>query len=144
ASPGVPAFAIADITKVKAAFGVPDTMLRHVHIGDIEKLATESYPDEPFEGRISLIAPSADPKSRVFEVDVTLPNADGRLKPGMITSLSLPLADGIPTMPLVPIGAIIVAPGHADRFAVYVVEVHDGATVAKAREVELGEFLGRV
>jgi RND family efflux transporter MFP subunit len=144
ASPGVVAFAIADVTKVKAAFGVPDTMLRHVHIGDVEKLATESYPDETFEGRISLIAPSADPKSRVFEVDVTLRNPDGRLKSGSIASLSLPLAEDAPALPLVPVAAIVQSPTHADKFAVFVVETHDGATVAKAREVEVGDFLGRV
>ena len=39
-------------------------------------------PGETLQGRITRISPSADPNSRVFEVEAALPNPDGRLKVG--------------------------------------------------------------
>ena len=144
AAPGTVAFSVADVSSVKAVFGVPDTMLPRVRLGATQTVATEAYPT-PFAGRISRIAPSADPKSRVFEVEVTVGNADGRLKPGMVAALSVDTsAPQIADEPLVPLSAIVRAPAHAGKFAVFVVEDAGGKSVARAREVDLGEYLGRV
>ncbi|HEY0193262.1 MAG TPA: efflux RND transporter periplasmic adaptor subunit [Kofleriaceae bacterium] len=145
AAPGTVAFAVADVGSVKAAFGVPDTVLPRVHLGAPLAITTEAYPNVSFEGRISLIAPSADPRSRVFEVDVTIPNPDGRLKPGSVAALALEGAgDTSPAAPLIPLSAIVRAPKHAARFAVFVVDTSAGHPVVRARDVELGEYLGRV
>jgi multidrug efflux system membrane fusion protein len=146
AAPGTVAFAVADVGTVKAAFGVPDVVLPRVHLGAPLTITTEAFPGEKFEGRISLIAPSADPKSRVFEIDVTIPNADGRLKPGSVAALSLEGGGdaATATAPLIPLSAIIRSPGHPAQFAVFVVETAGGRSVVHARDVELGEYLGRV
>jgi len=145
AAPGTVAFAVADVGSVKAAFGVPDVVLPRVHLGAALTITTEAYPGEKFEGRISLIAPSADAKSRVFEIDVTIPNADGRLRPGSVAALSLEGAgDTASAAPLIPLSAIIRSPGHAAQFAVFVVDTTGGHAVVHARDVELGEYLGRV
>jgi multidrug efflux system membrane fusion protein len=146
AAPGTVAFAVADVGSVKAAFGVPDVVLPRVHLGAAMTITTEAYPGEKFEGRISLIAPSADPKSRVFEIDVTIPNADGRLKPGSVAALSLEGGGDAATAsaPLIPLSAIVRSPGHPAQFAVFVVDPAGGHPVVHARDVELGEYLGRV
>ena len=145
ASPGTVAFVVADVATVKAAFGVPDVVLPRVHLGAPLTITTEAYPGEKFEGRISLIAPSADPRSRVFEIDVTIPNADGRLKPGLVAALSLEGADGATApAPLIPLSAIVRSPAHAGQFAVFVVDTTAGKPIVRARDVELGDYLGRV
>ncbi len=146
ASPGTIAFSVADVGSVKAVFGVPDTVLPRIHLGAVLTITTEAYPGVKFQGRISLIAPSADPRSRVFEVAVTIPNPDGRLKPGSVASLSLEGVVDASTdaAPLIPLSAIIRSPLHNDRFGVFVVDEVAGKTSAHAREVELGEYLGRV
>ena len=145
AAPGTVAFSVADVGSVKAAFGVPDVVLPRVHLGAAMTITTEAYPGEKFEGRISLIAPSADAKSRVFEIDVTIPNADGRLRPGSVAALSLEGGgDAASAAPLIPLSAIIRSPGHAAQFAVFVVETTGGHPIVHARDVELGEYLGRV
>ena len=41
-------------------------------------------PGTEFEGQITAVFPAADPKSRVFNVEVTIPNPKGLLQPGMI------------------------------------------------------------
>jgi RND family efflux transporter MFP subunit len=144
AAPGTVAFAVADVSTVKAAFGVPDNVLPRIHLGAPQMMTTDAFPGVQFDGRISLIAPAADPRSRVFEVEVTIPNADGRLKPGMVASLSLEGAtDQNAAAPLVPLAAIVRSP-HAGQFAVFVVEKSGTELIAHARDVELGEYLGQV
>lgn len=143
AAPGTVAFSIADVASVKAVFGVPDTVLPRLTLGAPLAVTSEAYPGERFAGRISLIAASADSRSRVFEVDVLLPNSDGRLKVGSVAALELPTAPRAPE-PLIPLSAIVRSPHAGARFAVFTVEGGPGATIARARDVELGEFLGSV
>ena len=47
-----------------------------------------------FAGRVTAIAPAADAQSRVFDVEVTIPNQDGRLRPGMIGTVAVGHAGG--------------------------------------------------
>lgn len=157
AAPGTIAFSIADVRSVKAVFGVPDTDLARVHLGAAQSVTSDALVGLELRGRITRIAPSADPKSRVFEAEVLIPNADDRLKIGMVVALSL--GDGEaprgvatpaskPDTPLVPLSAIVrPAPG-SSSFAVFVVDDAPGGApgkgVAHARIVELGEYLGRV
>jgi RND family efflux transporter MFP subunit len=145
AGPGTVAFSVADVGSVKAVFGVPDTVLPRIQLGAVETITTDAYPGVKFQGRISLIAPSADPRSRVFEVAVTIPNSDGRLKPGSVASLALEgEAASAANEPLIPLSAIIRSPKSKDRFGVFVVDEGGATAVAHAREVELGEYLGKV
>jgi multidrug efflux system membrane fusion protein len=146
AAPGTPAFTIADVSSVKAVFAVPDTILPHVHLGAAQAVLADAFAGVTFQGRISRIAPSADPRSRVFEAEVMIPNSDQRLRSGMVASLSLDgVVDGAGArpLPLVPLAAIVRAPGKATGFAVFVVAEEAGQTVAHAREIEVGEYLGR-
>jgi multidrug efflux system membrane fusion protein len=142
------AFTVAEIRNVKVVFGVPDTVLPRIALGATQDITTEAYRDVKFKGRITRVDPTADPKSRVFEVEVTIPNDDGRLKTGMIAALSL--ADAVVAtgaQPLVPLSAIVRSPAHPGQFAVYLVEGDPGGTgrgTARARDVELGDYLGSV
>ena len=144
-APGTIAFTVADVSSVKAKFGVPDTMLSRIEMGATESVTTDAYPGETFAGRVTLISPSADPNSRVFEVHVTIDNADGRLKVGSVASLALSAARDaeLSKAPLVPISAIVRSPRDPAKFAVFVVERRGGKPFAKARDVEVADYLGR-
>src|ERR1700682_2398272 len=87
-SPSSAAFTIADISSAKATFGVPDYALSRVRLGQQLSIALQDYVT-PFVGRVTSISPSADPRNRVFAIEVTVANRGSRLKPGMIASLSL-------------------------------------------------------
>ena len=118
-----------------------------VQLGAVQKVTVDAYPGVTFEGRISRISPSADARSRVFEAEVLLPNGDGRLKAGTVAALSLEAAPGAQQgsdAPLVPLAAIVRAPNKAQGFAVFVIDDVNGQSVAHTREIELGEYLGRV
>jgi len=143
-APGTVAFSIADVDNVKAVFGVPDVLLKQIQVGAAQKVTADAFPGVEFEGKVSRLAPSADQRSRVFEVDVTIPNGEGKLKAGMVASLSInPAANSEADVPLIPLGAIV-RPPSGKGFAVFIVENKDKVLRARAREVELGEYLGRV
>jgi RND family efflux transporter MFP subunit len=141
-STGATGFTLADLTSVKAAFGVPDLALQSLKLGDTLKVSSDALPGEEMSGQISRISPSADQNSRVFDVEVTIPNPEGKLKPGMIASLSV--SEGATTqieVPVVPLTAVTRAKDNAG-YAVLVIEQRDGKPVARMRAVTLGESFG--
>lgn len=143
AAPGTVAFAIADVTSVKAVFGVPDVFLSRIQLGATQRVTTDALPGVELAGKVSRLAPSADQKSHVFEVDVTIPNLDGKLKAGMVVALSVDRTKLEPDGLFVPLTAIVRAPD-GKGFAVFAIEQQGSATIVRAHTVELGEYLGRV
>ena len=138
---GSPAFVLADTHLVKAVFGVPDTRVNQVKLGAPQTISTTSLPEE-FHGRITSVSPSADPKSRVFSIEVTIPNPDNRLKPGMIATLALRAAGRPEPVTVVPLSAVVRSTEHPDGFAVFVVSQQAGKTLVHERSVEIGDTLG--
>jgi RND family efflux transporter MFP subunit len=140
---GATGFTLADLTSVKAAFGVPDLALQSLKLGDTLKVTTDALPGEEMRGHISRISPSADQNSRVFDVEVTIPNPEGKLKPGMIAALSVGETSGVMTaVSVVPLTSITRAKDNANSYAVLVVEQRDGKQYARMRAVTLGESFG--
>ena len=58
---------------VKAVFGVPDTAMRTLKLGSPQTVTTEALP-ESFNGHVTSISAAADPKSRVYSVEVPFDN----------------------------------------------------------------------
>jgi RND family efflux transporter MFP subunit len=140
---GYGAFVLADLASVKAVFGVPDTSLKNLKLGDTLTITSDATPGTEFTGQISRIAPSADQNSRAFEVEVTIPNEEGLLKPGMIASLNTSerTAEQASSL-IVPLTAITHAPENPEAYAVMVTEEREGKTFAQLRPVTLGESVG--
>jgi RND family efflux transporter MFP subunit len=135
-SPSSAAFTIADISSAKATFGVPDYALSRVRLG--QQLSISLQDDvTPFVGHVTSISPSADTRNRVFAIEVTVANHSGRLKPGMIASLSLGESSRS-SAPSVPLSAIVPYPSEPGRFAVMVAQERAGKWTASLREVQLG------
>ncbi len=144
AAAGTVGFVIADTTSVKAVFGVPDTIVRDLKIGQPLAVGVEAVPGARLAGRITAISPSADPQSRVFDVEVTIPNPAGRLRSGMIASVETPYegsskAAGTPAVPLT---SILKSPSDPNSYAVFVLAGETDRAVAKIRNVTLGEVFG--
>jgi len=135
-SPSTAAFTLADISSAKATFGVPDYALSRVRLGQQLSVAVQDDVT-PFVGHITSISPSADPRNRVFAIEVTVANPGGRLKPGMIASLSLGESSRS-SAPSVPLSAIVPYPSEPGQFAVMVAEERAGKWIASPREVQLG------
>jgi multidrug efflux system membrane fusion protein len=134
-SPSTSAFTIADISRVKIAFGAPDYVLSRVHLGQELKIQTENDA-APATGRVTSISPAADTRNRIFAVEVTVSNRDRHLRPGMIASISL---GEVPHSSIsIPLSAIVPFPSEPEQFAVMVAQQRAGTLVANLRKVRLG------
>jgi RND family efflux transporter MFP subunit len=136
ASPSSAAFTIADTSAVKATFGVPEDALSLVHLGQNLTLQVQNDASQ-YSGRVTSISPSADARSRVFTIEVTLANHRKTLKPGMITSVELGGKREV-SQPSVPLSAIVPYPGESGQFAVVVAEQQLGQWKAHIRRVTVG------
>jgi RND family efflux transporter MFP subunit len=140
ASPSAAAFSITDISSVKATFGVPEDTLELVHLGQPLTLQMQNDSAQ-YAGRVTSISPSADARSRVFTIEVTLANRQNKLKPGMIASIELGGRRAAPEAS-VPLSAIVPYPGGAEQFAVVVAEQSSGQWRAHLRQVRVGATHG--
>jgi RND family efflux transporter MFP subunit len=141
--PATNGFTLADTRSVKAVFGVPDISMNRVRLGQHLSILTDTFP-QSFDGRVSAISPAADPKSRVFSVEVTIPNPHNRLKSGMIASLAVAGPQLTQSVLAVPLSAVIRDPGQANGFAVMVAEGSGDAQTARLRPVEVGDIYGNM
>jgi len=141
--PATNGFTLSDTRSVKAVFGVPDTSIRRIKAGQMLMISTDAL-SRPVMGRVTSISPSADQRSRVFSVEISIPNPKNELKAGMIASLTL---DGqqLPQAVLaVPLSAVIRDPGRQNGFAVLMVKEESGSTIARLQPVELGDTHGNL
>lgn len=143
--PGTGGFVLADITQVKVVFGAPGQLAQRLRIGATLEVTTEALPSERFTGRITRISSTADLKSRVFDVELTIANPQGRLKPGMVAALGVSDPDGAAMAAdalTVPLSAVVRSKTSADGYALFVIEERGGATTVRLREVTLGQPVG--
>jgi multidrug efflux system membrane fusion protein len=144
ANPGTAAFVLADLSRVKAVFGVPDGTVQRVKLGAPFAITSDAYAGAEFAGRVTAVSPSADAQSRVFNVEVTIPNPDRRLKAGMIASVEVGAAgaaeipEGSPTVSV----SAVVKSGKPGAFAVFVADGPDAGATARSRDVTLGRISG--
>jgi RND family efflux transporter MFP subunit len=141
--PATNGFTLADTQSVKAVFGVPDISMNRVRLGQHLSIITDAFP-QSFAGRVSAISPAADPKSRVFSVEVTIPNPHDRLKSGMIASLALEGSQLPQSVLAIPLSAVIRNPGSANGFAVLIAEGGGDTETARLRAIELGDIYGNM
>jgi RND family efflux transporter MFP subunit len=133
---GTPAFVLADARVAKVSFGVPDLALAHFKPGDALTVTAEALPDREFHGRVTSIAASADPASRVFAVEVSIPNSDQALKIGMVATVILAGVQDPSPQPSVPLAAVVRSPG---GYGVYTVDRGDRV---RLQPVTLGPVRG--
>jgi RND family efflux transporter MFP subunit len=139
---GTGAFALDDTRVVKMNFGVPDSMLAHLKLGAAAPVQLEALQGRTLTGRITEIAASANRESRVFNVEVTLPNRDRSLKVGMIAAIRIEQANA-QNVPVVPLTALMTAQSGSNSFSVFTVEERDGKQFAQLKSVRVGETYGK-
>lgn len=141
---GIVAFTLADTAALKAVFGVPALLVTRLRVGRPLTLSFEALPGAEFRGPITRIDPAADTKSRVFDVEVTLPNPQDQLKIGFIGALEIGEERSTGAPPVVPMTAIVRPKEDPTGYAVFVVQEQDGKHVARVRKVKPGDTVGNM
>lgn len=113
----LPILTIAQVNPVKIVINVSESELSKVHKGMPATITFDTYGDEVFNGTVSLTMPTVDPATRTFGVEVTLPNNDNRVLPGMFGRVTLNL--GTANHVVVPDKAVVKQPGSGNNY-VYV------------------------
>ncbi|MDR3147129.1 MAG: efflux RND transporter periplasmic adaptor subunit [Treponema sp.] len=80
---------IMDISRVLAVFFVQEQDIRSLGLGSALHIDIPSL-DLAYDTGITEISPVADPQSGNFSVKAELPNAEGRVKPGMFVKCRIP------------------------------------------------------
>jgi len=81
--PGASLFRLADLSTVWASVRIYEKDLAVVQPGVEAVLRTQAFPGEEFQGRLVLIGPTMEDKTRTVEGRVEAANPGERLKPGM-------------------------------------------------------------
>jgi len=129
-TPGMRLYRIADLAQVWVEGDVFEQDLRFVGVGAQAHIEVSAYPGEHRMGRVSFVYPTVDPESRTNRVRVTVPNPDGRLKPGMFATMYVDAHVGNEIV--VPMEAVIVT---GERNLVF---VRDSTGALIPRQIVLG------
>jgi len=105
ASPGQPVFTIVDLDPVRVRIGVPEGDVGHVTVGAPASVRIPAL-GAAFTGRVSLIGVAADPTTRSYTVEVTVPNPARRLRAGMVAEATISTSQSVEAL-LVPAGAVL-------------------------------------
>lgn len=89
--PGRDLLQLADLASLWILADVYEHELAELRPGLPAEVEIFSLPGERFEGAIAFLYPTLDEMTRTQRVRLEVPNEDGRLKPGMFGSVSLPV-----------------------------------------------------
>jgi cobalt-zinc-cadmium efflux system membrane fusion protein len=142
-----PLITIADLGTVWVASDVPETALRFIRVGERVDITLAAYPGEAFHGRVMRIADTVDPQTRTIKVRAEMENPQGRFRPEMFGSIRH--TEGMRSLPLVPVGAVVQGEGHSSVFVEQApgrfrqtevaLDQRTGNTVAVASGVKAGD-----
>ncbi len=132
----LPILTVAQVNPVKVVINVNESQLASISKGMPVDLTFNTYGDEIFKGTVSLVMPTVDAASRTVGVEITLPNSDGRVLPGMFGRATIALGNAMHVV--VPDRAVVKQQGSGDH---YVFVLNSDGTVSY-NKVELGQRIG--
>ena len=131
----MPVLVVEQIAPVKLMVNVSEPNFPKVSKGMPVTVKLDVYEGEAFEGKVSLVYPTIDAATHTFPVEITLANANQRVRPGMFARVTMNF--GTKNHVVVPDMAVVKRAGSGDRF----VYVFNNGKVSY-NKVELGRRLG--
>jgi Cu(I)/Ag(I) efflux system membrane fusion protein len=130
---GMPLLKIADLNILWLTADIYEYELSKVKLGAKAEIKYNFLPGKIYEGEITFIYPTLDPKSRTATIRIDIPNYDDELKPSMFANVIIEGED-LGLHPLVPENAVLRG-GTKD---VVIIALGDGKF--KPVDVELGNY----
>src|SRR3989338_3811183 len=128
---GTQLFTIIQTNPVKLDFTVSEKDLEKIRKRQDVLLKIYAFPDREFSGKISIVYPSIDERTRTVRVEALVPNGEGFLKPGFFAKVMLYIGDEKDII-LVPVTSLLY---EAERIKVFVVD----GDKAKERFIKIGQ-----
>ena len=130
-----PVYVVQQITPVKLKVNVSEKLFTQIKKGMEVDVKLDVYGEENFKGKVSLVYPTIDAGTRTFPVEITIANANQRVRPGMFARVTF--SYGTAEHVVVPDKAVVKQTGSGDRY----VYVNNNGTI-EFKKVELGRRLG--
>jgi RND family efflux transporter MFP subunit len=127
-----PILTLVQMNSLKTFINVPESYYPLIKKGMKANVKSDIYPDKTFTATVFNIAPTINPATRAFEVELRIPNAGETLKPGMFGQVTL--AMGNTNAMVVPYQSVLKLQGSSQR---YIFINKDG--VADRYDVKLGQ-----
>jgi cobalt-zinc-cadmium efflux system membrane fusion protein len=83
-------FTVADLSRVWVQAEVYEKDLGRIRVGQSAFITVDTYPNQPFEGKVAYISDVLDPQTRTARVRCEVANHDMRLKTDMFANIELP------------------------------------------------------
>jgi RND family efflux transporter MFP subunit len=99
-----PLFVVMQTDPVRVFINVPGVDAPWIKDGDPVFLMLQGAGGRPFEGKVTRTARSLAPRERTLRTEIDLPNADGKLLPGMYAQATITVQH--PNVWTLPVGAI--------------------------------------
>lgn len=136
--PGMQVARVVNTSRVKVTAGVPERYAADIQAGTPATVRFQAYAGEPRQGRVTFVGSAVDAQSRTFPVEIELDNADARLKPQMVTAVTIRRA-ALEDVLVVPQTAVL---RDESGTALFVVDRSGEVPVAARRDVTLGASYG--
>jgi len=132
-SAGTAVVPLQSLRPIYVNFGVPQEAARQVQPGRTVRITADDLPGRTFEGRVTAIDSVLDEKTRNVQVQATVANPDGKLRPGMFVKADLTMGAARPMITL-PASAISYAPYGDSVFVVTDMQDPNGSTYRGVRQ----------
>ncbi|MBW8686742.1 efflux RND transporter periplasmic adaptor subunit [Chitinophaga rhizophila] len=85
-------FTVADLSTVWIIANVYESDISNIRLGDEVRVKTLANPDKEYLGKIDKVYNVLDPANRTMQVRISMPNANGELKPEMFATVKVSTA----------------------------------------------------
>jgi membrane fusion protein (multidrug efflux system) len=127
---GTPLYVLVQIDPLKLLFTVSEKDIGKLKISQDVQFLVDSYPGREFTGKVSIIYPTMDERTRTLQVEARAANPERLLKPGLFAKVILYTAEPQDKV-VIPVTSILY---EGKNMKVFVVE----GDRAKLRNVKLG------
>ena len=136
-SMSAPLFTVQQVTPVKLLVGISESEYSLVKKGDQVTLTVDAIPGRTFSGKIGRLYPTIDAATHTFKAEVTVPNTDRVLRPGMYARVKVNF--GTRRSVVVPDQCLVKQEGTGTRF-IYVLNADNTVSYLP---VTIGRHMGR-
>lgn len=136
-NPGDKLVTLQSLDLIYVDFYLPQQDLSRIRLGQSAMVTTDTYPDQSYGGKITVINPKVDPDTRNVQVEAIISNTKHQLLPGMYASIEV-LAGAVKSYLTLPQTAVIFNP-YGDT--VYIVQEASGTPGGKPGLVVRQSFI---
>jgi membrane fusion protein (multidrug efflux system) len=132
-SAGTAIVSLQALNPIYANFNVPQQLMSQMRPGQTVKISTDGASGHEYTGRVNALESTVDESTRNVQVQATLANPDGKLRPGMFVQVEVGVGAQRSLFPL-PASAINYAPFGDSVYIVTDLKGPDGKTYRGVRQ----------